>query len=185
MPLSQLDPQAALIVLDLQKGIVGIPGIPAMDETIDHSATLARAFRERNLPVVLVNVTAPAPGRTDTPRPNLNFPPDWTDLLPALEPAATDILISKQSPGAFIGTTMHEELQRRGVTQVILTGVATSQAVIATARTAFDHGYHVVFVSDAMTDFDLAAQDFLLTSTFPRIGEVTTTSELLKQLETR
>ncbi|HWF03601.1 MAG TPA: isochorismatase family protein, partial [Candidatus Angelobacter sp.] len=62
MPLTQLDTTAALIVIDLQKGIVGIPTVHPSGEIVERSARLARAFRERGLPVVLVNVSGRAPG---------------------------------------------------------------------------------------------------------------------------
>ena len=65
MPLTQLDTTPALIVIDLQKGIVGLPTVHPAAEIIGRAAQLARAFRERGLPVVLVNVTGMAPGRTD------------------------------------------------------------------------------------------------------------------------
>ncbi len=63
MPLTKLDTNAALIVIDLQKGIVGIPTVHPAGEIIGRAARLARVFRERSLPVVLVNVTGRAPGR--------------------------------------------------------------------------------------------------------------------------
>ena len=69
MPLTKLDTTAALIVIDLQKGIVGLPTVHPASEIIGRAAQLARAFRERGLPVVLVNVTGAAPGRTDAGRP--------------------------------------------------------------------------------------------------------------------
>ena len=65
MPLTKLDTTAALIVIDLQKGIVGLPTVHPASEIISRAAQLARAFRERGLPVVLVNVSGRAPGRTD------------------------------------------------------------------------------------------------------------------------
>ena len=54
--------------------------------------------------------------------------------------------------GAFLGTKLDEELKARGVTQVVMVGVATGSGVESTARSAFDLGYNVVFVSDAMVD---------------------------------
>jgi nicotinamidase-related amidase len=95
MPLTQLDTAAALIVIDLQKGIVGLPTVHPAAEIIERSAQLARAFRERGLPVVLVNVADRAPGRTDAGSPKFAFPPDWTELIPELERQPSDILITK------------------------------------------------------------------------------------------
>jgi nicotinamidase-related amidase len=74
MPLTKLDTTAALIVIDLQKGIVAMPTVHPAGEIVSRAAQLARAFRERGLPVVLVNVTGGAPGRTDTEGPNFPLP---------------------------------------------------------------------------------------------------------------
>jgi nicotinamidase-related amidase len=183
MPLTTLDPIAALIVIDLQKGIVGLPTVHPASEIISRSAQLARAFRERGLPVVLVNVTARAPGRTDAGAPKFSFPPDWTELVPELEQQPDDHLVSKQRVGAFIGTTLDDYLRQRGVTQVFLTGVATSAGVEATARSAYDHGYNVVLVVDAMTDRDADAHRHTVEKIFPRLGETDTTDNVLKRLK--
>src|SRR6202050_1151871 len=111
MPLTKLDDTCALIVIDLQKGIVGMTTVHPTGEIIARSAQLARAFRERGLPVVLVNVAALAPGRTDAGRPKISFPPDWTDLVPDLGQHPTDLLITKQCVGAFHGTSLDKSLR--------------------------------------------------------------------------
>jgi nicotinamidase-related amidase len=182
MPLTQLDTNAALIVIDLQKGIVGLSTVHPTAEIVSRSAQLARAFRERGLPVVLVNVTGGAPGRTDTIRPRLSFPDDWTELVPELEQQPDDYVVSKQRVGAFIGTALDEILRQRGVTQIVLTGVATSVGVEATARSGYDHGYNVVLVVDAMTDRDAEAHRHSLEKVFPRLGETDTTDHVLQLL---
>jgi nicotinamidase-related amidase len=182
MPVTQLDTNAALIVIDLQKGIVAIPTAHPASEIVARSAQLARAFRKRGLPVVLVNVTAPAPGRTDAGPRTFSFPPDWAELIPELEQHPDDHLISKQRVGAFIGTSLDEILRRRGVTQVFLAGIATSVGVEATARSAYDHGYNVALVVDAMTDRSADAHDHSVEKIFPRIGETDTTDNVLKLL---
>jgi len=182
MPLTTLDTNAALIVIDLQKGIVALPTVHAATEIVDRSAQLAHAFRERGLPVVLVNVTAPAPGRTDAGPRNFSFPDNWADLVPELEQHPDDYRVSKQRPGAFIGTGLDEYLCERGVTQVFLTGIATGTGVEATARSAFDYGYNVVFVVDAMTDRDAEVHRHSIEKVFPRLGETDTTENVLKLL---
>jgi len=183
MPLSTLDPVAALIVIDLQKGIVSLPTVHSTTEIVERTARLARAFRERGLPVVLVNVTAAAPGRTDAGPRNFSFPDDWTELVPELEQHTDDYLVSKQRLGAFIGTSLDDYLRRRGVTQVILAGVSTSVGVESTARSAYDHGYNVVLVVDAMTDRDADAHRHSIEKIFPRLGETETTENVLKMLK--
>lgn len=182
MPLTSLDAVAALVVIDLQKGITALPTVHPASEIIARSALLARAFRERGLPVVLVNVTAAAPGRTDAGPRNLSFAEGWSDLIPELEQQPGDYLVSKQRVGAFIGTALDELLRQRGVTQIFLAGIATSGGVEATARSAADYGYNVVFVVDAMTDRDAEAHRLVVEKIFPRVGETETTDKVLKLL---
>ena len=60
-----LDRNTALIVVDLQKGIVDLPTIHPIAEIIANTRALADAFRAQELPIVLVNVSGRAPGRTE------------------------------------------------------------------------------------------------------------------------
>ena len=64
MTVTTLDAKTALIVVDLQKGIVSLPAVHPMDGVVKHVGALAAAFRRYGLPVVLVNVAGGAPGRT-------------------------------------------------------------------------------------------------------------------------
>lgn len=182
MPLTKLDSAAALVVIDLQKGIVSLPTVHPASEIIGRTAQLARTFRERGLPVVLVNVMGRAPGRTDAGAPKFSFPADWSELVPELEQHPEDHVVSKQRWGAFIGTSLDEYLRQRGVTQVFLTGVATSAGVESTARSAYDHGYNVVLVVDAMTDRSEEGHRHCVEKIFPRLGETETTENVLKWL---
>jgi nicotinamidase-related amidase len=182
MPLTKLEENAALVIIDLQKGITAMQAAHPMEDIVGRSAQLARAFRERGLPVVLVNVAGGAPGRTDTPRPAFALPPDWTDLAPELDQHPSDHLVTKHRIGAFIGTSLDSTLREGGVTQIVLAGVATSVGVEATARSAYDHGYHVVLVTDAMTDRDAESHRHSVERIFPRIGETETTENVLAAL---
>ncbi len=56
--------------------------------------------------------------------------------------------------GAFYGTSLDLELRRRGITQIVLCGVATSIGVETTARNAYERGYNVSLAIDAMTDIN-------------------------------
>jgi nicotinamidase-related amidase len=182
MSLTQVDNVAALVVIDLQKGVVGLAVAHPINEIVDRSTRLARSSRELGLPVVLVNVTAAAPGRTDIQRPKRELPSDWSELVPELEQQPGDYIVSKQRVGAFIGTSLEEYLRQRGVTQVFLTGVASSQGVESTGRSAYDYGYNVVYVVDAMTDRTAEAHQYCVEKIFPRIGETETTENVLKAL---
>lgn len=182
MPVTQLDEHAALLVIDLQKGIARLPMLHASEQIVGRAAELVRAFRKRGQPVVLVNVTGIAPGRTEAVRPRYEFPPDWAELVTELDQQPEDLLISKKRVGAFIGTDLDAKLRERGVTQVFLCGIATSAGVESTGRSAYDLGYHVVYIVDAMTDRDAASHGHSAEKVFPRFGETDTTENVLKLL---
>ncbi len=65
---------------------------------------------------------------------------------------------------------MEQVLRRRGATQVFLTGVSTSGGVEATARQAYDYGYNVALVVDAMTDANPDAHRHGIENVFQKIG---------------
>ncbi|MGO9404766.1 MAG: isochorismatase family protein [Terriglobales bacterium] len=182
--LTILDPNTALIVIDLQKGIVNGNFIHPIGEVIDRTRALLDVFRAKNLPVVLVNVAGRPPGRTEQgPRSSISFPEGWTDLLPQLDRQASDIVVTKRSWGAFATTDIEAQLKARGVTQVVVTGVVTSGGVEATARQAYEQGFNVTLALDAMTDVRGEAHEYSIRNVFPRLGETGPTQEIISLLE--
>jgi nicotinamidase-related amidase len=189
MALTTIDSTSALVVIDLQKGIVpaqrDVPAAPV----VQRAAQLATAFRRRGLPVVLVNVTGRAPGRTDAGRSGggggggAAFPPEWSDLVDELDVQPTDHLITKRRRSAFHDTGLDTLLRDLGVTQVVLAGISTSSGVESTARAAYDYGYHVVLATDAMSDPDTDAHRNSIERIFPKTGETATTSEITDMVE--
>jgi nicotinamidase-related amidase len=184
MPFSAVDPKTALIVVDLQAGIVGVPLAHPVEGIVRHSVELLDAFRERGLPVVLVNVAGSPGGRTDRGGPSArSFPDGWTDLIDELGRQPTDLLITKHARSAFSGTGLAERLRELGVTQVVVTGIATGSGVESTARSAHEEGFHVSLPVDAMTDSRLETHEHSIKHVFPRISETGTTAQLLSLLE--
>jgi nicotinamidase-related amidase len=187
--LTTLDPRTALVVIDLQNGIAGAPTVPHTGpEVVSRAVELADAFRARRLPVVLVRVTFAAdgsdalPGRTETPSGGRAMPEGWDTIVDALAGHDGDILVTKRNWGAFHGTDLDVQLRRRGVTQIVLCGIATSIGVESTARAAHEHGYHVSLVTDAMGDMNADAHTNSVERIFPRLGETGGTAELLDLL---
>lgn len=196
MPLTTLDAIPALIIVDLQKGIAarlashpsgpGRPDRPTFATVVNNSRVLAAEFRTRNLPVVVVTAAGGASGRTEARRPRRTTPSirsaDWSEPIDDLHTRDSDIRIIKRTWGAFHRTGLADALAARNITQVIITGVATSIGVESTARSAHEHGLNVVLATDAMTDPHADAHHHSLTRIFPRLGETATTSEILTQL---
>jgi nicotinamidase-related amidase len=185
MPLTTLDPNTALVIVDLQKGIVGLPAVHPIEDVIKQARALAHAFRDRGLPVVLVNVAGGAPGRTEQPRATGNRPDGWTDLISELDRQPGDIVVTKRTWGAFANTDLEAQLKARGVTQVVIGGVATGTGVESTARQAYEQGFNVTLALDAMTDPRTEAHDYSVKNVFPRLGEIGTTLEILALLPER
>jgi nicotinamidase-related amidase len=189
----KLEPsKTALVVIDLQRGIVAAPADPRSGvEVVGRAVQLVKAMRAKGGTVVLVHVT-PSPDRkdglnpiTDAPAraPGLTLPPDWADFVPDLKPEPTDIVITKRQWGAFYGTELDLQLRRRGVDTIVLCGIATNVGVESTARDAFERGYQQVFVEDAMAARDAAAHRHTVDSLFPRIGRVRSTDDVLAALQ--
>ncbi|SJZ31976.1 Nicotinamidase-related amidase [Enhydrobacter aerosaccus] len=185
MALTALDPSTALIIIDLQKGIVGLPGIPTIDAVIARASALTETFRQRGLPVVLVNVAGSAPGRTEQPRQTSPRPDGWTDLIPELNQQPGDIAVTKRTWGAFASTDLEAQLKARGVTQVVVAGVATGTGVEATARQAYEHGFNVTLAIDAMADTRPEAHEYSIRCVFPRLGETGTSQDIIDLLPAR
>jgi nicotinamidase-related amidase len=184
MPLTTLGPNTALIVIDLQKGIVNGNFIHPIGDILSRTRALIDVFRAKNFPVVLVNVAGRPPGRTEQgPRSGASFAEGWTDLLPELDQRPSDILVTKRSWGAFATTDLEHQLKARGVTQVVVTGVATSAGVEATARQAWEQGFNVTLAIDAMTDIREEAHQYSISNVFPRVGETGSTQEIISLLE--
>ncbi len=182
MAATTLDPRTALIVIDLQKGIVSMATGLASAEVVARSARLADAFRGHGLPVVLVNVAGVAPGRTEQARPAGALPDGWMELVAELNPKPQDHRVTKRTWGAFTNTDLLDYLRREGVTQVVIAGIATSVGVESTARQAHEFGFHVTLAIDAMTDMRPEAHENSVRRIFPRLGETATTDEILALL---
>jgi len=183
MAVTSLDPKTGLIIVDLQKGIVAMPTAHPMGEIVKRASALADAFRRHNLPVVLVNVSAGAPGRTEQAPRVREFPDGWTELVPELNRQPEDHTVTKRTWGAFTGTGLEEHLKKQGVTQVVIAGVATSIGVESTARQAHECGFNVTLAVDAMTDMNPDAHTNSIMRIFPRLGEIGATKEILDRLD--
>jgi nicotinamidase-related amidase len=182
MSVTTLDPATAPIVVDLQAALAGMPTVHPLDDVVANAAKLADAFRAKRLPVVLVNVAGGAPGRTEQGASGSAFPDGWTDLLPQLNQQPSDKTVTKYTWGAFHNTDLAEHLNKLGVTQAVVVGVATSLGVESTARQAYEHGLHVTVATDAVTDSNPAAHDNSITHIFPMLGETGTTNNILALL---
>ena len=178
MTVTTLDPKTALIVIDLQEGIVSLPTVHPTSEVVEKAAMLADAFRGHDLPVVLVNVAGAPAGRTEQAPRVTSFPAGWAELVSELNQQPEDHTVTKYTVDAFINTDLEVYLRGKGVTQVVIAGVSTSMGVEATARHARDLGFNVTLAVDAMTDMNPDAHANSTARIFPKLGESGTTRDI-------
>ncbi len=188
-PLELSAAKTALVVIDLQAGILARPTAPhASADVLERSAGMCRRFREKGAQVVLVRVSFAADGADvltqpcDEAMPRGARPDGWDVLSPTLGAGARDIHITKHQWGAFYGTELDLQLRRRGVTTLVMCGISTNFGVESTARDAWERGYSIVFAEDAMASFDAAAHAFAVKNIFVRLGRVRSTQEVLAAL---
>ncbi|MBB6248173.1 hydrolase [Rhodanobacter sp. A1T4] len=187
--MENLNPQnTALVLIDLQKGIAPFAGGPhSSSDVFARAGALASRFRALKAPVVLVRVGWSAdfgdalkqPVDRPAPVSPNGLPANWLELADELATEPGDILVMKRQWGAFYGTDLDLQLRRRGITQIVLGGISTNIGVESTARSAWEHGYAVIFAEDAMSAANAEQHRFAIDNIFPRLGRVRSTAEIL------
>ena len=151
----------ALILIDFCQGYFD----PACDLYAGVEEALASALRVRatahavGIPVVLTNVVYQAGGRDggrffEKAGPLRNFVRGnpmgaWPQ---SLVPRHDEVIVSKQYPSAFFGTSLASTLTALGVDSVLLGGLTTSGCVRATCVDAMSHGFRTAVIADACGD---------------------------------
>jgi nicotinamidase-related amidase len=176
-----LDPRStALVLIDLQNGIVGMNLAPRSGQDVLATGdSLARRFRAAGALVVLVRV-AFADDFSDSLRQPVDQPPQrpagglaagWSEFPPGLAQRG-DIHVTKRNWGGFYGTDLDVQLRRRGIRTVVLGGIATNFGVESTARQGWERGYEIVIVEDACASMSAELHDMAVRAIFPRISRV-------------
>jgi len=189
-PLNIDKSKTAIVVIDLQKGITSRETQPYSAKTvIENTVQLLEIFRKNNMPVFLVRV---ATSSDQKDRLNIiadvtwsgggQMPADWSEIVPELSPEADAVIITKKQWGAFYGTELDLQLRRRKIDTIVLCGIATNVGVESTARFAYEYGYNQIFAEDAMSAMSKEEHENTISKTFPRIGLVRTTKEILESL---
>jgi nicotinamidase-related amidase len=182
--------KTALVIIDLQVGIVGLEGKPySTTSVVEKNQQLAQLIREKGGQVVLVHVDF-HDGK-DALKPITDNPStrsgerskNWSEIVSELGPEKEDLIITKRQWGAFFGTDLDLQLRRRGIDTIILTGIATNIGVETTAREAFQYNYQQIFVEDAMTGLTEEEHLHTVKYIFPKMGRVRMTADVLEALK--
>lgn len=179
----------ALVLIDLQKGILGFPTAPlSADEVKANAVKLVDKFRSVGAPVVFVNV-AWSPTFADALQQPVDqsmgggaLPDDWAEFPAEFKVGPDDIRITKRQWGAFYGTELDLQLRRRGVKTIVLGGIATNMGVESTARAAWELNYNLVIAREATSSVDAAMHDFSMTRILPLLARVRSVEEIVSGL---
>ncbi len=175
---------AALMLIDLQDDVLSMPARPhSAGQVLGKAASLAAAFRNGGGTVVFAHIVLQALRYAMTERPGNNtLPSKAGDQTAPIERHPSDILVDRRQWGAFYKTHLDQQLRGRGISTIVLSGVATNFGVEWTARTAYGRGYDLVFVEDAMSSSSTEAHRFSTEQVFPLLGRVRSTAQVLQML---
>lgn len=141
----------ALVIIDMQRGMSG-PGSGDRNNLFAEQkiADLLMAWRSADARVVHIRHISRTPGS-----------PFWpgqigAEFQPALEPLATEHIVEKNVPDAFVNTGLEHWLHMRGIRELAIVGVSTNHSVESTARTAGNLGFKTYVVEDATFAFAMA-----------------------------
>jgi nicotinamidase-related amidase len=188
----------ALVLVDITKGFLRMPIFGNEGDDVLHNAVaLAEAFRASDSLVVLTMnagrpggpevqsksgrlVGAPMPIERDMSQlMSAAREPGFAELPEELGPKPTDFLVRKHSWGAFFATDLDLQLRRVGVKTVVIGGIASNFGAETTGREARAYGYNVVFVTDVMRALTAEEHEHSVRYTFPMIGLVRTSKDVL------
>jgi len=149
-----LDPdETALLIIDVQQGLFNrSQPIYNADELIRILNLLADRFRSAGAPVIFIQHA--------NEKMLLKGTSDW-ELHPGLERLEGDVLIEKMHGNAFEDTNLGEEMNKRGILNLVITGLVTHGCVRATCEGGFVLGYRVILVEDGHSNYHKRAAELI------------------------
>lgn len=175
----------ALLVIDMQPAILAnLPSAEVVVSKIEEAISFARS---KNIPVmyVIVGFRNGAPevslnnksfgaGKERFSQANMD---DFLKIEPKLAPMPGEVIATKRRVSVFAGSDIEIVMRAQGVHHMVLTGVATSGAILSTVREAADKDYKITVLSDGCADGDEEVHRVLTTKIFPRQADVMTVEE--------
>ncbi|NIG57495.1 cysteine hydrolase family protein [Chitinophaga sp. Cy-1792] len=182
----------ALLIMDVQRRITEmIPGGgPALLQNIKHAQEAARAA---GIPVIFVKIGF-REGYPEISPANVSFsgikaqgwfgPDDEMGAVhPDVAPLPGELVIDKKRVSAFAGNDLQMILASKGITELVLSGIATSGIVLSTVRQAFDLDFKLTVLADCCVDRSEEVHNILVGKIFPNQATVQTAAEWAASLK--
>lgn len=187
--MEQLTNHTALLVMDVQMGIIG--RLPNAEELISKVSKAIASARNRQISVIYV-VVGFRPGAPEVSMDNKSFAAgkeifanvsmeEFMQIHPDVAPQADEITVVKRRVSAFTGSDLDVVLRAKGIRHLVLMGVSTSGVVLSTVREAADKDFKLTVLSDCCADPDAEVHQILTTKVFPRQAEVMEVGEWAHQ----
>ena len=138
-------PNTALLVIDVQNGVVG--GAYERDAVVANIGSLVDRARHEQVPLVWVQHNDAGLARGSD---------DW-QIVPELAREDAEPLVEKSYGDSFEDTVLEAVLAGLGVGRLVVVGAQTDMCIRSTLHGALVRGYDATLVSDAHTTEDLTA----------------------------
>jgi nicotinamidase-related amidase len=188
--MSDTQAKTALLVMDMQEGIVG--RYAQNSNILTTTGRAIEAAHAASVPVIYVMI-AFRPGYPEVSPRNKAFSGAAQrsqasgvvsmEIHPAIAPQSTDIVVTKRRVSAFSGSDLEVILRSQNISHLVLTGIATSGVVLSTLREAADKDYQLTVLADCCLDADEEVHRVLLTKLFPRQADVIQSEEWIARLK--
>lgn len=200
--------RAAMLVIDLQQLCAGPGrgmfaraaelGAPELLEpygrrleatVLPNVAALLASFRAAEAPVVFTRIESLLPDGSDRSgchvRLGLHVPPGATDaeILEEVSPVPGEVIVSKTTSDAFIGTGLERVLRNLGADQLVVGGVLTNECVESTVRHAADLGFEVALVEDACGAVESSLHEATVRTLGHTYARITSTAEVVAEVK--
>lgn len=138
----------AILVIDVQQALFDVSPPPQeADAVIARINAMCARARQAKVPVFLIQ---------HEDKKSLLFGTSGWQLQGNLVASQDDTVVRKQTPDAFLNTTLANLLEQQGIQQIVIAGYASEFCIDTTVRRAAALGYEVVLASDAHTTHDKA-----------------------------
>ena len=182
----------ALILIDFVEAYFDpeSPLYADISEALNSAIRLRGAARTSGIPVIYTNVVY-HPSMVNAGRFYEKTKPldvfkqgsKWGDWPKGFEPAPDELVISKQYPSAFFGTSLAATLTTLGIDCVVLGGLSTSGCVRASCVDACSNGFTTFVVKEACGDRHPAPHEANLFDMQAKYAEVISEAEALKHIK--
>ena len=151
-------------------------------EAIEPTKALFAAARAAGLPVFYTAAETGAAVVATQRQSGIGSSDDDYAIFEAFAPEEGDVHIVKERASAFFGTPILPELNRLGVSSLIVCGESTSGCVRASVVDAYSAGYHVTVAEEAVFDRSILSHKVNLFDLHHKYADVMGVDEIVAHL---